>query len=349
MVKYYDFISLYSLFINDSSKGKRLKKNGTRITPGTIENYGYTLNLLKKFVAEHNFELRIPEQKGNNKREFNSSKKYWQKFYKKFTDYLYKDLNHYDNYVGLTIKNLRVFFNWLRTEKGINCGEFHKSFYVRKEEVPIITLSKEQLQFLIYDKSFDASLSDPLRRSKDFFVFGCIVGLRYSDLVRLTKQNLQVRDGEVYLTTKSLKTAHKSSIKLPAYLIEIIKKCRKRKTLLPVISLFRFNINIKKICRLAGWDYPVEKIRDKKGRSFLIKSQKINSFAFCDLVSSHTMRRTAITNMLTLGMPELLVRKISGHTDDSRAFYRYVELAQQYMDQEINKAYDKLFDQAETV
>lgn len=90
-------------------------------------------------------------------------------------------------------------------------------------------------------------------------------------------------------------------------------------------------------------------MRDKKGVSLKLKNGLATGYPFCDLVSSHTMRRTAITTMLTLGMPELLVRKISGHSDDSRAFYRYVELAQQYMDMEINKAYEKLFEEAEFV
>ena len=219
---------------------------------------------------------------------------------------------------------------------------------MRKEQVPIITLSKEQLQFLINNKEFEEQLSVPLMQSKDLFVFGCIVGLRFSDLVRLTKHNLLLRDGETYLITRSVKTGSRSSIKLPPYLQEILKKYKKRKTLLPEISLFRFNVNIKKISKLAGWDYPVEKVRDKKGVTSKFKNGKTCEYPFYELVSSHTMRRTAITTMLTLGMPELLVRKISGHSDNSRAFYRYVDLAQQFMDKEINKAYDKLFEEAES-
>jgi hypothetical protein len=50
--------------------------------------------------------------------------------------------------------------------------------------------------------------------------------------------------------------------------------------------------------------------------------------------------------MLSLGMPELLVKKISGHTKDSSAFYRYVEFAQQFMDREIDKAHERLLTHA---
>jgi integrase len=54
------------------------------------------------------------------------------------------------------------------------------------------------------------------------------------------------------------------------------------------------------------------------------------------------MRRTAITTMLILGMPEHLVRKVSGHSHASSSFNRYVHYAQSYMDKEISKVHDKL-------
>jgi intergrase/recombinase len=54
------------------------------------------------------------------------------------------------------------------------------------------------------------------------------------------------------------------------------------------------------------------------------------------------MRRTAVTTMLILGMPENVVRKISGHAVGSKAFYRYVNFAQGYMDEEIDKVHEKL-------
>ena len=54
------------------------------------------------------------------------------------------------------------------------------------------------------------------------------------------------------------------------------------------------------------------------------------------------MRRTAITTMLCLGMPEHVVRKISGHSPMSKEFFRYVSLAQSYHDKETAIVFDKL-------
>jgi len=53
--KEFNFFELYEHFITDSKKGKRLQPNGKKLSAGTIVNYGYTLQLLKKFSEEKKF------------------------------------------------------------------------------------------------------------------------------------------------------------------------------------------------------------------------------------------------------------------------------------------------------
>lgn len=54
------------------------------------------------------------------------------------------------------------------------------------------------------------------------------------------------------------------------------------------------------------------------------------------------MRRTAITTMLCLGVPEQIVRKISGHSSGTKEFYRYVLWAQTYQDKETENMFEQL-------
>ena len=96
---------------------------------------------------------------------------------------------------------------------------------------------------------------------------------------------------------------------------------------------------------LAGFIQPIGKRRDKLGmHTEVLKPDglKKNGYRFCDLITTHTMRRTAITTMLCLGMPEMAVRKISGHSPMSKEFFRYVSLAQTYLDNETLKMFEKL-------
>ena len=337
------FLDLYERFINDSKKGKRLQPNGKKIGTGTIDNYVYTLNLLQSFSREKRFFLRFRPVHYLNKRETGVEKNYWKKFYKRFTDYLYQDCGHFDNYVGQTIKNIRVFFNYLNKDLALGVGDFHKTFYVRKEDIPIFPLMPEELNFLITDKNFEDGLNKRMQEVKDFFVFGCTVALRLSDLLNLKKSNVRITNAGHYLVVRSIKTKSDTLIKLPLYAVNILTKYRRQKKLLPVFNKTNLNKYIKELLEKAGFTSPVQKLREKRGQGFEIK--KLNGLTntrFCDVASTHTMRRTAITTMLSLGVPEQVVRKISGHAPGSKEFYRYVLWAQTYQDQETEKVFEKL-------
>jgi integrase len=228
---------------------------------------------------------------------------------------------------------------------------FHKNFYVCKEEVPIVTLLPQQLQFLINNAQFEEQLNISLLKAKDIFVFGCTVALRISDLLAIKFTDIECLGTSYYLPVKTIKTGTFLRIKLPSYAVAIINRFQQtakgRKTIFPPIYQSTFNGQIKDIARLAGWTNDLGRTRTKRGITFKTADKNGNiQYRFCDLVSSHTMRRTAITTMLMLGMKEYVVRKISGHTDNSKSFYRYVNLAQSYLDNEMDEIFGKLVDVA---
>lgn len=340
-----DFFELFDRFLKNSINGKRLQKNGKRLRSSSAENYSYLRKLLSEFAVEKKFPLRLKQAAKLNKRDFAAEKRYWSKFYRKFTDYLYNDLGHYDNYVGNNMKMLRVFFNYLNNEWGVNTGAFHKNFYVRKEEIPIVTLLPEQLNYLIHEKDLDDRLTPSLKITKDIFVMGCTVALRVSDLLNLKPANVEKSGEHFYLKVISKKTQTFTRIRLPAYCVEILNRYNhKYKTLLPPISNVNLNKNIKRLMEACGWTQPAIKTRERRGISIPVykNSKTREHYRFCDLITSHSMRRTAITTMLCLNMPEHLVRQISGHSANSKEFFRYVKLSQSYMDQEIDKLFEKL-------
>jgi hypothetical protein len=196
-------VNLFKQFIKESYNGKRLKKDGKKIKPQTIQNYEAVINLITEFEKFEKKSIRIKTMTGRNKRDMQR--------------------NCYDNYVGTVIKTIRIFFNYLKIEKLIPISEFYKQFYVFKEEIPIVTLFPEQLQLLINDENFEQNLSPALRQSKDIFVLGCTVALRYSDLFNTKFTDLEQVNGCVYLSVKNIKSEVITRIKLPAYIIKIIE------------------------------------------------------------------------------------------------------------------------------
>ncbi len=335
-------LPLFHKFIKDTESGKRLKKNGTRITPDSIQNYRSVLLNLERFIQKKQFDWRICNVSKRNKREFASEKNYWKKFYHAFTAYLYSKDCH-DNYVGTNVKIIRTFFNYLKFEKDIQTGEFHKQFHVLNQEVEVLVISPEQLKFLIHDAVFDANMPAHLRQIKDVFVFGSTTGLRFSDIYLLSNKNFENNGADWYLKVKSKKTKTYTAVKLPPYAVEIYKKYKSKSNLVLLfkpISLSNFNKHLKAIGKLAGFNAPLEQIREKRGKvSKIIGARPV---PFYQKMSSHMMRRTAITTLLILGMPEHLVRKISGHSQTSNSFGRYVHYAQAYMDMEIDKVHKLL-------
>src|SRR4030095_5412603 len=251
-----------------------------------------------------------------------------------------------DNSVGSIIKNLKLFFSYLNRDLQLGVGEFHKTFYVRKEEIPIVVLMPEELNFLIFDRDFEFSLPKRLKEVKDFFVFGCTVGLRFSDLAALKQSNIKMVNENWWVVTRAKKTRSDLSIKLPEYAKAIISKYKNSKNkLLPTFNNSNCCKYLKQLMEKAGFTQEMPKLRERRGRQVEIARSvdgKKLSYRFCDLVSTHTMRRTAITTMLCLGVPEQVVRKISGHSPGSKEFYRYVSFSQSYQDDETSIMFSRL-------
>ncbi len=348
--KEFPLVPLFEKFIKDSYRGKRLKPDGTRIKPQTIENYKYVLRYLSEYEHYNETKLRIKTISASNKRQVILESKYWKNFYFNFTGFLYKEIGCFDNYAGTVIKIIKAFFKYVNNDLYIPAGNFYKDFYACKEEIPVITLLPLQLKFLILNKQFEKSLSRPLQKSKDIFVFGCTVALRYSDLFSIKFSDMEQVGNDHYLPVNTIKTNARVQIKIPAYCLEIIEKfrlnARNRKTIFPPIPPSRFNKHIKTIALLAGWTSPAAKRRTQRG---LFSEQLFypthSQYRFCDMLCAHTMRRTAITTMLMLGMKENMVRKISGHSSNSKSFYRYVNLAQSYIDNEMDLFFTKLVEE----
>ena len=242
------------------------------------------------------------------------------------------------------IKEIRTFFNFLIREKNHSIGNFHQQFYIYKEDTQILILQPDQIQYLINPESSNG-LRPVLLKVKDILLAGCTVALRYSDLMNLKKANLQFYNRRYYLKVQSKKTHIYTSIKLPDYITEIFKSyAAKNGRLLPYFNIVRLNLYCKELALHFNWTNEIVKTRQKRGKAVVIyknSKQKLH-YRFCDLISSHIMRRTAITTMLRLEMPEHLVKKISGHAANSIEFHKYVSISQNYLDAETDKVFAKL-------
>lgn len=344
-MKELQFIAEFEKFISASASGKRLTATGKKLTKGAVENYGYTLQLIKEYEAHYNIQLRISLLNKASLKTIQKEKNYWLKFYRQFAIFLYKQKSCFDNYVATTFKNIKTFFNYLLLEKALPVGQYHKLFKTPQKQFTPIVLTPEQLNFLITNQEFYDSLTPSLQRIRDIFVIGCTVGLRVSDLMRLKKTNIIATSTETYLKIYTQKTGTEIKIPLPQYAIDILKKYAKKNNsyVLPQLANVNINKDLKLLAEEAGWTHNLPKSMSKQGKIIEVKNKQGKCYRFCDHITSHTMRRTAITTLLILGVPELVVRQLSGHAAGSKEFYKYISIANDYTNQQLKQAHQKLF------
>lgn len=343
--KHIDLLPLYKKYIADTKSGKRFMKNNKKVSASTIKLQTYIYNHLSNFSIAQNFELKILPAHKLSKKSFELQKKYWKNFYRLFCNYLYEDRKCSDNYVGMVLNSLKSFFGYLEREHNLPVNTYYKNFKVQRPNPTILVLTPERLQTLIYDRELDNRLTQAELRIKNIFIIGCVTALRYSDLMALKKSNILYINNEYYVNNISIKTSTATKVKLPGFAFDILKKSKSRTQLLfKPISLLNFNKHLKNIGEKADWTEPVYKTRKKRGLEMVRykDSAKKEHYRFCDLMSSHMMRRTAITTMLTLGVEESVARKISGHAPGSTEFYRYVKYSQDYLNSQTDDYFNKL-------
>ncbi len=334
----------FEKFITASKTGRRLMPSGKKVRAGTLEQYRNVSGLLQAFEENQNEQIRIHLLVKKSLRLVQKEKLYWVRFFKNFSAFLYKQKKCFDQYVGSVFKIIKTFFNYLSKEKCIPIGEFHRLFRIPTSHSNPVVIAPDQLKFLILNKPFEQTLPKSLQTIKDIFVFGCTVGLRYQDLMRLKKQHLQFTDYGVNVLLHTQKTGAEVNIPLPDYAVAIYKKYTKQAGIyvLPRISDGHLNKQIKEVIKRAGWNYNLPKIKHKQGEQVEIKNKKGECYKFYEHITVHTMRRTAITTLLLLGVHENTVRRISGHAAGSKEFYKYVVIVQDFLNAEVKNAHLKL-------
>lgn len=195
---------------------------------------------------------------------------------------------------------------------------------------------------------------------RDMIVFGCGLGCRYGDLVKLKLDNYQFSEDRskgffVFRMEKS-RIAKQVKVPLNKLTFEIWKKYSKNKSredyLFPrtlsgkAIYNEKVNKNIKVVGELVGLKRLVAKPR------FTIEGQVIEGSdirrPLYEFLSSHIMRRTFIREGLENKIPTHILMSMSGHTTE-KVFRKYFSTTTKELGEEGSKmfSYDLLEKQVE--
>ena len=158
--------------------------------------------------------------------------------------------------------------------------------------------------------------SEYKENARDWLVIGCNLGQRVSDLLRLTKNDIVIREGVSFVQLTQVKTGKRVAIPINEQARRILDK---RGGDFPrQISDVKFNLYIKKVCQTAGITQMVSgsKMDKKTGRK--VKGV----FPKYELITSHTCRRSFATNHYGI-IPTGYLKDITAHSTE-RQFLEYV-------------------------
>lgn len=189
-------------------------------------------------------------------------------------------------------------------DEGIHRNTEFTKFRKEKEQVENIYLTEEEIR-----RIEELPLCGAWERARDLFVIGCHTAMRFSDCVRLKPED--IHDG--IITQKQMKTNEVVSIPCHPKVAEIIEKYHGA----PDIPAQSLNSCIKEICREAGI---CERIGIRRHGA-----AETTYYEKWELVSSHTARRSAATNMYKAGIPTIAIMKITGHKSE-RVFMDYIKI-----------------------
>lgn len=205
-------------------------------------------------------------------------------FYSDFMLYLRTIKKYKENTVGTNIKNLKAVMNEGYKRK-LHTNEDFREFKKPSEPIVNVNLSEGEIELIR-----SLSLEGQLEQIRDIFIVGCYVAQRHSDYSTISSNDIQ--DGRIVIVQE--KTNHRIIIPIHPIVDKILKKYNGE---LPSISQVVFNDGLKKIAYKAGLTTPVFVRYTKAGERIEKYVEK------WQLISSHTARKSGVTNALRAGVP----------------------------------------------
>lgn len=214
------------------------------------------------------------------------------------------------NTKGAVISKLKVVMNEGFKLKYHTNTDF-KEFKVMSEIPETIALTREELDALWKFKT----KSTWERKARDLFIIGVYSAARWEDCSRFTMDNIV--DGN--LNYSQLKTG--ASVIIPAS-PKLVACLKRNEGAAPKLSQQKYNEAIKVVCEKIGMTQPVHySIGKGAGREHRVKRR-------CDMVSSHTARRTGATLLYKSGVPIKQCMMVTGHKTES-TFLGYIRISKE--------------------
>lgn len=298
-------------FINDKYFPKKEVKEKTLYFHNYIDQY--IINKSKKITGK-----QIPITEGTKKRittirntiyHFNKGLKIENindNFRDKYTEWM-QEQNYSPATIIKHLKYTKSICKHFSKEANINTDVLTWEFINEKVGYTPPTLSFKEIEYIDNIKYHN----DYLENAKDWLIIGCYCGARVSDLLNFTKENI-IDENLLKYEQQKIKNHVEDAeevIFLHPKIIEILK--RRDGNFPRKISDVKFNKYIKKVCQIAGLDELM-----KGGKIGDDNKKKVGIYHKWELVTSHIMRRSYVTNFSNI-LDKESFKAQTGHKTDN--------------------------------
>lgn len=316
-------------------KNGRIKNKAENYTPNTCKVWSNFLGILKRFIQISPFTW-----KDINKALADRFVSFMEK-----NGYMVTSINKYIICFKAMIQNAmdQELHNNL-----IALRAFSKKKIQETDKAKEIYLTKAELQAL-YEMPLEG-LKDKVR---DVFLVGCYTCQRFSDYARLEKENFTTTaKGTKVVRIVQEKTGN--DVVIPILNDNLLHIAEKYGYDIPKVNDVILNRYIKQILKELSSTVPSlarkertlltmkEREKEKQGLVSFERDNKENVIKpRYELVSSHTARRSGITNLYLSGnFDTYQMMSISGHRDE-KTFYEYIKLSSDEVADSIAKKMDE--------
>lgn len=204
-------------------------------------------------------------------------------------DYIKKQVSPNSAFTYLSI--IKSFLTRYSEEGVIPCKSYHKELSARRAPSQHIALTMEEI--IRFDNYKPKTQTE--RDIKIVFMRGCLTGMRLSDALMLTEDN--IRDGVLSYVSIKTKTEVQQPVhtRLMKYVTEQPRKQHHRAVV---------NRTIQNICKNLGMTEEVQLFVNGK----LCKGEKYK------FITMHSSRRSYVTCLAANGVPVATISKLAGHS-----------------------------------
>ena len=316
-----DYLTTY---IDDLKTGVRTKqRHSIRVSDGYINNVKDLLKKIKGFEVANKKRLRLDDVT--------------MLFQRLFIKYL-RDLGLKPNTIATRLSAIRTIMQVAYLEKKTtNLDHQNPQFVPCREEVDEIFLnpdqidqmmkldlsSKEVLQGYVKKYKLDEGREKPLpqfewkfmkfiKETRDVFIVGCLTGQRHSDYSRINSDMIVTLNDKQFIKLRQKKTKKEVYIPLDNRVKEILDKYNGK---LPYICICTFRNHLHLLGEFLGWTEVAK----------FATYENIDQLRVCDMLTTHTARRSFATNAYAAGISIASIIAVTGHASE-RSFRTYMRL-----------------------